>query len=161
MTRCTGRASKCPDCFSSQRATSSFFRLNGDEDDGEDDDLESGSYPMSNGATLVLTIPTDGPGHVGEAKTLDFQILGGVAGEIRLKGGPNGHNVYDYLTQHAGELATGPVSSDDYLHSPPRDSESFGGLSHISVCSDVGTELQIVKTPDSGTITLGERQSSA
>ena len=143
-----------------------FFRLNGDADGGTDADLESGTWDMPGGAKLKLTVPSTKPpaegGH-GTDKTLDFEIVGGSAGEIRIKGGSFGHNVYDYLTQNdngaSDELANGTVSADTYLHSPVQSKGrgyQFGGLSHISVCYDVATEIEIVKTPDGGEIGVGD-----
>jgi hypothetical protein len=122
----------CPD-------GSFFFRING-EDVGSGSDLETSSTPIPGTDVIIhLTVPSELPPPDATAdqlsKSLDFEIENGVAHEVRVKGGPNGYNVYDYLTQSSGELADGPVASDTYLHSPPGSRPgTFGGLSHISFC---------------------------
>jgi hypothetical protein len=120
-------------------AGSFFYRING-EDVGTGSDLETSStlIPGTN-VTIHLTVPSENPPPGATAdqisKSLDFEVENGVAHEIRVKGGPNGFNVYDYLTQSPGELADGPVESDTYLHSPPgARAGTFGGLSHITFC---------------------------
>jgi hypothetical protein len=123
----------CPD-------GSFFFRING-EDVGSGSDLETSSTPIPGTDVIIhLTVPSEKPPEGAtddqKSKSLDFEIENGVAHEIRVKGGPNGYNVYDYLTKDpATELADGPVASDTYLHSPPGSREgTFGGLSHITFC---------------------------
>jgi hypothetical protein len=116
-----------------------FFRING-EDVGSGSDLETSSTPIPGTDVIIhLIIPSEEPPEGATAdqlsKSLDFVVENGVAHEIRVKGGPNGYNVYDYLVQSSGELADGPVGSDTYLHSPPGNRPgTFGGLSHISFC---------------------------
>lgn len=137
-----------------------FFRINGGDpnDEGQSgSDLISGTYTdPETGAQIILTIPSVDAAEHGQDKTLDFEVVGGSAAEVRVKGGPNGHNVYDYVNHSDGdtgdpgqELATGTVGSDTFLHSPPGPQPgTFGGLSHISFCYDVIGFLQVEKFID-------------
>jgi uncharacterized repeat protein (TIGR01451 family) len=101
--------------------------------------------PMT-GVTFILTIPSvdataDGP-------SFDFEIDGGVALDVIVKGGPNA-NVYHYDP---------PVAMDTWLHAPVNPNNGrFYGLSHIEFCYDeVPAEIEILKTAVDATITVGD-----
>lgn len=92
-------------------------------------------------------------------QVFDYEIHGGVADVVVVKGGPNA-NLYDY--ENPPGATPGPQSADDGLHSPFNPgSEQWYGLSHISFCinpADASTSLS-VSDPASGEITVNENQT--
>jgi uncharacterized repeat protein (TIGR01451 family) len=131
-----------PDCDDVGSASVHSFKI---------DAVADGSFTdPATGITFTLTIPSvDATPNEGES--FDFEIDGGVALDVIVKGGPNA-NHYDY----AGTV--GPVASDTWLHAPVNpNNDRFFGLSHIEFCYDEApAELEIVKTAVDDPITVGD-----
>jgi uncharacterized repeat protein (TIGR01451 family) len=105
------------------------------------------------GVVFILTIPSVDATE-NEGPSFDFEIIGGVALDVIVKGGPDA-NWYDY------EGSVGPVSSDTWLHAPlgagPGGTRFFG-LSHIEFCYDEApAEIEILKEAVEETITVGDK----
>lgn len=99
--------------------------------------------------TLTITVYNTAGG-----QAFDFSFSNGFGVEqVFVKAGPD-TNLYDYL----GDLGNG-VTSDTFLHGPVNpNNNKFYGLSHISFCIvQLETQITIDKTPDSGTLTVGDK----
>lgn len=94
-----------------------------------DNPTDGGHTDLATGVVFNLTIPSEDPGE-GEGPSFDFEIEGGAALDVIVKGGPDA-NHYPY------ESTVGPVTSDTFLHAPvnPRNNK-FHSLSHIEFCYD-------------------------
>jgi uncharacterized repeat protein (TIGR01451 family) len=101
--------------------------------------------------SITLTEPSEVPplggAHHGD-ETFDFVASGGSVKGMIVKGGPDANR---YIWPGSG------VTADTYLHAPINASnDRYYGLSHIDVCYNVRTQLQIVKTAVDDEITIGE-----
>jgi hypothetical protein len=96
-----GNITECPE----GQGTTFFFEDSGSETIGD--------------ITVELTYNAD-------AKTVDFEVEGGVAWHAFIKGG-DGYNHYDYTP-------LGGVPADDGLVAPDNGSEGPAGLSHAVIC---------------------------
>lgn len=83
--------------------------------------------PSEYADVTVTVVIRDDPGGMGQL--VDFEITGGKAGYVYVKGGPGG-NLYDYKNS-----VLGPVSADSALHAPVNpNTEKYYGVSHVSFC---------------------------
>lgn len=101
------------------------------------EDMTTGTY-TANSSGVVISGETsdlslqDVVVHLNvHGQTFDYEIHGGVAEEVVVKGGPNA-NLFDY--NNAPGATPGAQTADDGLHAPNRTGNTFYGLSHISFC---------------------------